>query len=190
MDSRDFFNNLAFKWDEICNHEPLKLKKIIDLSNIKYNSKIIDIGTGTGIMLDYLMQTNPLKITAIDISENMIAVAKSKYKDNKISFVNDDIFNFKEDGYDYALLYSVYPHFEDKEALFRQISNLLNNNGKIIIAHSESKEKINAVHSLSESVKHDILPSIEITAKIMCKYFKISTIIDNEEMYFIDGIKI
>ncbi len=190
MDNREFFNNLASQWDEMCHHEVKKLEKIMELSKIKDSSKIIDIGTGTGVMLEYLLQTNPSKITAIDISENMIAVAKSKYKDNRISFVNDDILKFKETGYDYAILYSVYPHFEDKEALFTQISNLLNKDGKIIIAHSQSKEKINSVHSRNESVKNHVLPAIEITSKIMSKYFNVNTMIDNDEMYFINGVKI
>jgi len=45
------------------------------------------------------------------------------------------------------------------------------------------------ITAIDISEKNYILPSIEITAKFICKYFKISTIIDNEEMYFIDEIK-
>lgn len=190
MDNRDFFNKLAFQWDDISHHQPEKLKKIVKLANIQNKCKIIDIGTGTGVMLEYLLDTNPQKIAAIDISENMIAIAKSKYKDNRISFINEDILNFKENGYDFAILYSVYPHFKNKDILFKQISNLLNKNGKIVIAHSESKEKINSVHFRSHTIKNDILSPIEITFKIMSKYFKVGTMIDNEEMYFIDGIKL
>ncbi|HOO75423.1 MAG TPA: hypothetical protein PLS66_09025, partial [Tepiditoga sp.] len=101
----------------------------------------------------------------------------------------DDIFNFQGSEYDYALMYSVYPHFTDKTSLFEKIYALLSKGGAIIIAHSESREKINEVHSGSSHVENHILDSAEKTVLIMEKYFKIIKIIDSDEMYYIKGIK-
>ncbi|PRR80571.1 Mg-protoporphyrin IX methyl transferase [Clostridium liquoris] len=190
MDNRDFFNNLAFKWDDICKHDEKKLEEILALSSVKENSNILDVGTGTGVLIKYLLNTNPRKIVAVDISENMISVAREKYKDTRIRFIVKDIMEYNEEKFDYVFLYSVYPHFKDKDAIFKHLSGLMNTAGRIIIAHSESKEKINEVHGKSENVKEDKLPSGEVTANIMRKYFKVERIIDNEKMYYLSGIKI
>lgn len=190
MDNKDFFNSIAYRWDEISHHDENKLNEIIKLCDIKENSKIIDVGTGTGVMLDYLLKMSPKSITAIDISENMIEIAKNKHKDPRITYVVSDFLEFNDSDYDYAVFYSVYPHFVNKEKLFKHVCSLLKKDGKIIIAHSESKEKINEVHSGSSAVKDHILPPASITSSLMSEYFKVINSIDNEKMYFIKGLKL
>lgn len=189
MNKKEFFNSVAYKWDEMCNHDDNKLKRIIKLAEVKKDSKILDVGTGTGILINYLLGTSPEKITAIDISDNMIEVAKSKYRDARVEFIVKDIMEYDEKGYDYIFLYSVYPHILNKEALFLHLSAIVNTGGKIIIAHSESREKINNVHKSCDDVCDDILPSAEITSGIMSKYFKVEKSIDSDEMYYVTGVK-
>ncbi len=189
MDSKEFFNKVALEWDKMCKHNDIKLREIIDLSAIRNNAKILDVGTGTGILVSYLLEKSPLKITAIDISENMIMVAKEKYKDDRVEFIVKDVMEFNDKGFDYIFIYSAYPHFNDKEALFKHLLDRLNDGGKIIIAHSESKEKINQIHSKKDVVKDDVLEPAEVTTKIMSKYFEIDKVIDNEEMYYISAFR-
>jgi len=189
MDCKEFFNNMADKWDTFCQHDKEKIEKIIALSDVQKNSRILDVGTGTGVLISYLLETAPSKITAIDISENMISMAKQKCNDERVAFIVEDVMKYKEEGFDYIFLYSVYPHFPDKEALFTQLEKILNDNGKIIIAHSESKEKINKIHQNNEQTKNDSLLQVKDTAKIMSKYFDVGRMIDNDEMYYITGLK-
>jgi len=190
MDNREYFNNLADKWDQICHHDEKKLNRIIELTGVKTNAKILDVGTGTGVLVKFLLATSPAKIVAVDIAERMIAVAQKKYpNESRVDFKVADIREFKEKGFDYIFLYSVYPHFDDKEGLFNHLASLLNEDGKIVIAHSESKEKINARHGESQIVKNDLLPAAEVTSLLMSKYFSIEKVIDDDEMYYLLGKK-
>ena len=102
MNNREFFNSLAYKWDEMCHHDDKKIRKILQLSDIEKGSKILDIGTGTGILISYLLEKSPSKLVAVDISENMIEVARKKYKKENVEFVVSDIMNFNEGRYDYS----------------------------------------------------------------------------------------
>ncbi|MCT4563497.1 MAG: class I SAM-dependent methyltransferase [Maledivibacter sp.] len=189
MDNKEFFNSRAFEWDEVCEHNDEKLKKIMEISSLKRDSKILDIGTGTGILISYLLDESPANITAVDISDNMILMAKKKYRDSRVKFVVADILEYNKKGFDYIFLYSVYPHFDDKERLFSHLSTLINDGGKIIIAHGNSKEEINEVHHKNSHTKDDRLPSVEVTANIMSRYFKVDVMIDDADMYYISGIK-
>jgi len=113
-----------------------------------------------------------------------------KYKNESIEYICGDVLELNLGKYDYALMYSVYPHIENKELLFKKLSKTLNKKGKIIIAHSQSKEKINAIHQKREEVKEDRLkPAIE-TSKLMSEFCNIIECIDNDEMYFVMGEKI
>lgn len=189
MDNREFFNNLAYKWDEMCHHDDRKIRKILELSEIKENSKVLDIGTGTGILISYLLEKSPSKLVGVDISENMIEVAKQKYRGKNVKFIVSDIMDFNEGKYDYIFIYSAYPHFKDKEKLFEHLSKLLNNNGKVVIAHSQSRDEINHVHSKSDVVKEDVLLPVEDNTKIINKYLRTDKTVENSEMYYIEAIK-
>lgn len=189
MDSRKFFDEMAEKWDETVSHDETKLNKIMELSKISKDAKVLDIGTGTGVLMPYLLKRDVRLIDAVDLSENMIKVAKKKFNDNRITFHISNIMDYRNRGYDYVFIYSAYPHFSDKEKLIKHVHSLLSNGGKLIIAHSQSKEQINAVHKTKESVKEDRLPSADITASLMDKYFHVDKVIDNSEMYFVSGVK-
>lgn len=189
MDNREFFNKLAYKWDEMCHHDDEKIRKILEISEIKEGAKILDIGTGTGILISYLLEKSPAKLVGVDISENMIEIAREKYKDKNVKFVVSDIMGFNEDKYDYIFIYSAYPHFKDKENLFEHLSKLLNENGKVIIAHSQSRDEINHIHSKSDVVKEDVLLPVEDNIEIINKYLSTKKTIDSFEMYYIEAIK-
>lgn len=77
--------------------------------DIKQNSEIIDLGTGTGILPILLSEkTKNTKITGIEIQEKMAEMATRSVKlnnlENKIKIVNEDIKNldkiFKKDSFD------------------------------------------------------------------------------------------
>lgn len=189
MNVKEFFDGMALKWDKICTHDGSKLRRIMELSAVKKGAKILDVGTGTGALIGCLLELAPSKITALDISDKMIEEAKNKYNDDRVEFIVSDIMDYKGEGFDYIFLFSVYPHFFDKDSLFKHLYGLMNAGGKIIIAHSKCKEKINEIHQRNAQIKNDILPSGEITAGIMSRYFKAELVIDNEELYFISGIK-
>lgn len=188
MDQREFFNKLAPVWDEITKHNSDKINKILEITGLKDNLNILDVGCGTGILESFLLKYNPNAITAVDISDKMIEVAKSKYTDSRITFLCEDIQEHKG-LYDYIIIYSAYPHFNDKEKLLEHLSSMLTNGGKIVVAHSDSREKINSVHSKHKEVKEDRLPPAIDTANIFSKYLYVDLLMDNDDMYIVSGIK-
>lgn len=69
--------------------------------NIKKNSRVIDLGTGTAILPILLSgKTNVMEIIGIEIQEKMVNMAKRSVKLNnleeKIKIINDDIKNISK----------------------------------------------------------------------------------------------
>ena len=50
----DFFNSVASTWDETCKHDIDKVERILDLTGIKPGNHILDVGTGTGVLIPSL----------------------------------------------------------------------------------------------------------------------------------------
>ncbi|MGD6960507.1 class I SAM-dependent methyltransferase [Rossellomorea aquimaris] len=114
----------------------------------KQNSKVIDIGFGTGVLTSKLYD-NGHQIDGVDFSDKMIDIAKTKMP--KANLIEWDITNglppeFKEKKYDFIVsTYSLH-HLSDEEKIMflKQLISLLRENGKILIGDIafENREKL------------------------------------------------
>ena len=186
-----FFDTLAPEWDAICYHNPEKIRTILSLADIRENAHILDVGCGTGILESYLLPYRPRQITAIDISPEMIAQARLKYEAeaDTIRFREQDVMDIREEVFDYMLIYSVYPHFPEPRKMIRQAAALLRRGGRLVIAHSESKEKINRHHNrhAGGGISSQLPPAREVAA-LLEPYFRIEATIDTSQLYMVSGV--
>ncbi|MCX7876176.1 MAG: peptide chain release factor N(5)-glutamine methyltransferase [Melioribacteraceae bacterium] len=106
------------------------VEEIISVNKSKSNLKILDIGTGSGIIPICLAKnlTNPI-LTAIDISVEAIEVAKqnaiNNHVDEKISFINEDInkFNIENDSFDIIVSNPPYISVNEYQTLQNEVKN-------------------------------------------------------------------
>lgn len=148
-----FFDTIASSWDDIeIKSLPPVVSSILDCIGIKPGDSILDLGTGTGVLLPYLSQRigENGSVTAVDISTGMLGRAKAKYSD--LHNVTFRLLDFEkqliEDCFDLIILYCVYPHIEDPiSTLLKLIDNNLNDHGRIIIAFPCDEAFINSIHS-------------------------------------------
>jgi demethylmenaquinone methyltransferase/2-methoxy-6-polyprenyl-1,4-benzoquinol methylase len=161
----DYFNAMAEKWDDVCHHDPMKISRMLGMLNMQRGSSFLDVGTGTGVMIPYLMQYlgESGKITAIDLAEKMIEAAQSKHASPNVEFLCGDVLegSLPGEAFDYVVCYSVFPHFSDKQAAIQILSGYLKKGGELLIGHTQSREMINRMHqNAAEPVKEDTLPDM------------------------------
>jgi len=186
---------MAHKWDEICSHDTVKLKAITKMADISKGQRVLDVGTGTGVMLPFIHKLvgDEGKITAIDLAEKMLEVAKQKYPFDNISFIFGDIATaaLPKTHYDVIMCYSVFPHFYDKPQIISHMTGLLKPKGRLVIAHSQSRDAINELHAKSaDTVSRDELPEAATIEKYMKQAELVPILtVDNDEMFVVIGQK-
>lgn len=166
MEQRDFFDSIAKEWDNIIEIDEEKINILLSKVDIKDNDNILDVGTGTGVLIPFLKNLNTKGIIkGVDISSGMLDIASQKFKDTKnVSFEALDIENSSlEEKYDKIILYSMFPHLKNKTNTIKiLVENNLNKDGKLIIAHSNSREFLNNMHKEKDkSVSEDRLIPIK-----------------------------
>jgi demethylmenaquinone methyltransferase/2-methoxy-6-polyprenyl-1,4-benzoquinol methylase len=162
---KDFFNDHAKTWDESPRHNLTKVQAMIQLLGIEQGSKVLDVGTGTGVIIPLLSKlSGEQNITAIDFAENMIAAAKKKFSASAVTFIAGDALShpFESGSFDFVICYSAFPHLDNHREAFRRLAGLLKQDGRIAIMHSSGREAINKGHSSYEPLKHDMLPPPEV----------------------------
>lgn len=193
--NRSFFNSKAEYWDSITNHDPQIIKLLLDLLDLKQGAAVLDVGTGTGVLIPFLLELtgSDCRITAIDLAENMINKARSKFPSGNIEYLCGDIAEYPllVDFYDAAVCYSVFPHFVEPARILIKLASLLKPSGRLLVGHSESRDVINARHrQLGKSLISRGLPPSDQVANMMEQAGLVVTgQADADTLYYVLGKK-
>ncbi len=185
---KDFFDNLAPRWD----NEPIADQEIIDtiLDNggIKENVDVLDVACGTGVLFPYYLQRNVKDITAVDLSPEMVKIAKSKFPQADIICGDAETITFDRQ-FDTVMIYNAFPHFPEPEKVIENLAKAIKPNGRISIAHGMSKKDLDEIHKKSAGRVSNPLPECEELASLLSRWFNVDIMISNEKMYQVSGTK-
>ena len=164
MQLQEYFDQLAPTWDKELTQGRLNcLGGIVKELGIKPGYHVLDVGSGTGVLLPFLITEvgNAGKIVALDISAEMLGQAKAKNFQPILGFAQADALSIPlaENSVDLAICNSVFPHFDDKAKALKEINRVLRNNGLLVICHTMSRKMINQLHqSIGGVVANHLLP--------------------------------
>jgi ubiquinone/menaquinone biosynthesis C-methylase UbiE len=193
--SREYFNRMANAWDKgNCEQDHVKLKQLAERLDIMPGSRVLDVGTGTGVLIPYLLARLGEKgrLVALDYAEEMLKVARNKRFKGNIEFVCADIGCIPGDNgsFDAVVCYSCFPHFQDKAAALKEISRILKSGGVLYICHTSSRHFLNNMHGRIRGMGHDLIPEeAEMQALLSAAGFVDITIEDEAESYLVRGRK-
>lgn len=185
---RDFFNDFAHRWDD----EPIADKEIIntilDNADVKGNVNVLDVACGTGVLFPFYLERSVKSITAVDLSPEMVKIAKSKFPQADVLCGDAENITFPHQ-FDVIMIYNAFPHFSEPKKVIENLSKHLKSGGKISIAHGMSKKELDEIHMKSAGRVSDILPECDELAKLLNPYFNIDIMISNNKMYQVTGTK-
>lgn len=188
-----FFDKLSETWDSSGpSPAAIVVGSFLQKLNLRLGSTILDVGTGTGMMIPYLFELKPEKVIALDLSERMLAKLREKYEAKygvKLVVSQGDIHNLTlpDATIDAAVCNGVYPHFHDKPKALAELFRVLKPNGILAINHFASKAFINKIHGEAAHplIRQDLLePVKELAAQVQQAGFNLLEMADNEIEYY------
>lgn len=190
MDKKEiisFFDDFAPTWDNANERNDKVIAKILDNCRICEGTRVLDVACGTGVLFpDYI--SRKAVVTGIDISAEMVKMAKEKFP--QIDIICGDAENYDfQNQFDVIMIYNAFPHFPNPERLIENLAKALKNGGRLSIAHGASREEINKCHSGKPSKISLPLPEAEDVKKLLSPLFNVDIVISDNEMYQVSGIK-
>lgn len=96
--------------------------------------KLLDLGCGTGLQLEHILQKNPcIQVTGVDLSADMLSKLKEKFTQYQVQTIEGDYFKvpFGECLYETAISFQSLHHFthDEKKKLYRKLFEALREDG-------------------------------------------------------------
>jgi ubiquinone/menaquinone biosynthesis C-methylase UbiE len=175
VNRQTFFNQAAKNWDSHYYNAQLVafLEQTVPLFDIKEGQNILDVGTGTGILIPFLLNAvgSNGHITGVDFAQNMVEICKAKYSQYpnvNIIVGNVENLQFPSETFDAITCFGLFPHLENKNKSLCEMNRMLKHNGRLIIAHALGSAEIKRHHQNASSViAKDVLPAAEDMCKLL-----------------------
>lgn len=193
--SKDFFNSRAATWDEKATEKDVsRLKAMVARLDIKSGATVLDVGTGTGVFVPFLLKKvgREGNLVCLDFAEEMLKITQAKDFKGNISYLYADIENSRlaDKSFNAVVCYSVFPHLRDKPKVMREINRLLKKDGKLFICHTSSRQAINEIHRSLPEVCDHLFPENEDVRRMLSEAgFEDIEIYDGKEDYLISARK-
>lgn len=193
----EFFEELAQKWDTFEDLSSLHEKLVQNLGRfaIGENDSILDIGCGTGnLTLALLSKLGPEgRVIAVDFSAQMLAMARSKISDPRVTFLQCDAssLTLPDSCADHAFCFGVWPHFDDHNQVALEMLRVLRPNGRLHVWHHLSRTQVNAIHSSAgAAVRNDeLVPAIDTAVLLTMCGFGSTQVYDRDDAYLVTATK-
>lgn len=187
---RSFFDERAAHWDLTNRVDPAKIDFLLGKLQIAPHDKILDVGTGTGILIPFLEKASPEgEILGVDLSPEMILEARKKFSAK--GRVHFQVMNIETaplaDKFDKIILFSVFPHIEKKANTITRLMQHLNPGGKLMIAHDQGRDFLNKLHTGKDN---RLQTSLLLSAENQKKRFEeiglhVEEAFENDQYYYL-----
>ena len=188
---RDYFDTMASSWDSMEKKKDEEILPLLKKIGIRKGDYILDLGCGTGRITELLHSLNDAPVFGLDISSNMISLAKKKYQEKEYAHfeVGDFLTYSFPKPFDVIVIYNAFPHFLDIEKLSSSLAKSLKEGGRFAIVHSLSREQLSHVHSGCDHKTTRVLSSPLEESKRFEKQFNILLAEEDDSSFIIVGKK-
>jgi ubiquinone/menaquinone biosynthesis C-methylase UbiE len=132
MDTKSAYNIWAAQYDSNENKtRDLEAKALREVLGNQSFEHCLEVGCGTGKNTEWLI-TKAKQVTAIDLSEAMLAKAKAKIQDGVVKFIQEKKkknWPFQQEGFDLVTFSLVLEHIENLDVIFQKVSTILKKAG-------------------------------------------------------------
>ena len=164
---------------------PERLERIVASGEIVEGTSVLDVGSGTGIMVPLIRKYGPARIYACDLSSAMLRQLSKNYA--YAETILGDVRNLElpDGSLDAVFVNACYPNIVDKEAAFTNISRMLRPGGRLVISHPLGKSFIGVIKKSTPFPLDDFPERADAEALLREFGFAIKDFFDEPELYLL-----
>ena len=186
----DFFSGLIHIFEPpLPNGVPERLKKIVAAGRINEGDKVLDVGSGTGILIPLIHAYKPQMIYACDLSAAMLEYLKGQYP--FVHTIVGDIrqLSLPDDSLDVVFINACFPNIVDKQTSIANMARMMKLGGRMVVSHPMGKSFIDALKKRSPFPLDDFPEKSDAQRQFQAYGLKIDEFIDEPDLYLLLAVK-
>lgn len=117
-----------------------RLARVVTLARLRAGERVLDVGSGTGVLLPYILKEEPSRVVACDLSPEMLAVLKKRFPEVETVLSDISRLDLPTGSFECAFLNAVFPNLPDKPAALTNLGRLLAPGARMVISHPEGRK--------------------------------------------------
>ena len=137
-------------------------KELIDIMNIQITDTIIDVGSGTGDLINLILKKELIKtIYSVDLNYEMLMYAKKRFNNKKIKFIKANAQNlpFKNNYFDKYIISFCLRNVTNTKKALKEAYRILKPGGLFYCLEFSTPES-DLINSIYNNYKKNIIPWI------------------------------
>lgn len=168
---------------------PERLDQIVAAAGIETGETVLDVGTGTGILVPLIQQYRPGKIIACDLSEKMLEQLRKNYPGVETVAADVRDLTLPDASFDVVFINACYPNIADKPGAFANLSRMMTPGGRLVISHPLGKRFIDSLKKTSPFPLDDFPEKAEAETLLAPYRLKLQAFIDEPALYILVAVK-
>ena len=164
---------------------PERLERIVASGDIRRGATVLDVGSGTGIMVPLIRSYDPALIYACDLAEAMLGQLARNYPDVETILGDVRDLELPDGSLDAVFVNACYPNIVDKATAFSNISRMLRRGGRLVISHPLGKSFIGVIRKSTPFPLDDFPERADAEALLREFGFAIKDFFDEPELYLL-----
>jgi len=164
---------------------PQRLDRIVAAADIREGEVVLDVGTGTGILVPLIQHYRPGSIFACDLSEEMLKRLRANY--SGVETIQSDVrdLSLPDGSINIVFINACYPNITDKAGAFQNLFRMMVPAGRLVISHPLGKQFIDKLRK-SAPFPLDDFPGKSEAEQLFSPYgFRIEEFVDEPKLYIL-----
>ena len=183
---RELFSKLVHLFDPpLPEGVPERLKQIVGSAEIAEGEAVLDVGSGTGILVPLIQEYGPGSVYACDLSEAMLEQLRKNH--SRVETIVSDVrdLTLPDCSIDVVFMNACYANIVDKVGAFTNIGRMMNPGGRMVISHPLGKVFIASLKESSPWPLDDFPEASEAETLLEPYGFGVAKFVDEPELYIL-----
>lgn len=188
---KDYFDRYAERWDGYQKAEDAPvIREILRRAGISEADDVLDVACGTGVLAPFLAELGVKSLAATDISPKMAGIYGGKFPFVSITVGDYETRLFPDGGFSRVVIFNAFPHFGNGKAVFENSFRYLKPGGRLVIAHSMNRERLDEHHRKAgmEVADHVLISDDEFRRLYAGAGFG-EVVVENSAYFFSSGVR-